>query len=226
MNTRQMVTIGAFVVVLGIIVWQAMGLFGGGGESAPQPAATTNAVAAQQAMGIPQPAKVQKAEPMSEREMQLMQLQQQTEAKYIAALNELQMLKIEKEIAETSKAINAARLDSVKSQKGVVELLTAPAMPTPDYTQALAAQQAGTGQQAAPGGQEVETGAKKPAYTVISVSKVRSQWNAVVGYGGTLYSVSVGDVLRDGSKVVSISNSGVVLDKDGQKMKVSLVPII
>jgi type IV pilus biogenesis protein PilP len=64
-------------------------------------------------------------------------------------------------------------------------------------------------------------------YTVISVSKIENKWNAVVGVQGTLYSVHVGDIIpADGSRVKSISSSGIVLEKKDKERKISLVPII
>jgi hypothetical protein len=62
---------------------------------------------------------------------------------------------------------------------------------------------------------------------VISVSQLQNRWGAVLGYQGNLYSVFSGDVLPpDGSKVISISKSGVILEKNGIRTLVSMVPVI
>lgn len=230
MSTRQKVTIGVFVVVVIVIAWQLIGLL----KSDAPPAATPKAVATnvapgqasmpgQAAMPAPQPAPKPVAAPLSQREIELMRLQQETEAKYIAAINELQMLKVQKDIAETNKEIAAAKLETVTAQKGIVQMLAPPAPPTQaDYAQSLANQTPPNGQQ-----QPATMKAADSNYTVISVSKIQSRWNAVLGYQGNLYNVSVGDVLpTDGSKVVSIDRSGVVLEKNDVTKKISLVSII
>ena len=159
-----------------------------------------------------------------------MQLQQETQAKYVAALNELQMLKVTLEIAETTKNIAAAKLDTVKNQKDTVDILSGPRVPVSPqgYAQGLE----GPSQTVT---QTQTIQAPKPLlvssevnYTVVSVSQLRRKWNAVLGAQGSLYSVTVGDVLpADGSTVLSIDKSGVILGgKDGQQKKLSMVPII
>lgn len=242
MNPRQKITVGVFLVVLIIIIWQVWGLFSGGGSSAPavapaKPGAmagapgTPGAMNARPQMQTPQPVQLaQKPEPLSPREIELMKVQQETQAKYVAALNELQMLKISRDIAETNQAIVAAKLATVTAQKGIVDLLTPKPVPAPpppaSYGAALANP---TGQLPTPPASltpppapEVEV-----SYTVVSVSLLQYKWSAVVGNAGNLYNVSVGDFLPpDRSKVVSISKAGVVLEKNGVRKKISLVPII
>jgi type IV pilus biogenesis protein PilP len=225
MSTRQKVTIGVFVVVIIVVIWQVIGLFKGDSQPAAVPAPTMAGTGQpgmpSQVMPAQPPAPKPAAAPLSQREIELMRLQQETEAKYIAAINELQMLKVQKDIAETNKAIATAKLDTVTAQKGIVQMLEPQAPPpTPaDYAQSL------VNQTASAQGAGVRSG--EVSYTVISVSKTQSRWNAVLGYQGNLYSVAIGDVLpADGSKVISIDRTGVVLEKDDVKKKVSLVSII
>ena len=59
-------------------------------------------------------------------------------------------------------------------------------------------------------------------YVVISVSMQFDRWSAVLGNQGKLYNVSVGDNLSDGSTVVSINKTSVVLSKDDRKRKLSI----
>lgn len=227
-TARQKGIAGAFVVIIAVIIWQIMGLFSGG--STPAPAAHAPSAAGMPNMssgGAPAPAAISKPAALSEREQELMKLQQETEAKYLAALNELQMLKVEKEIAETSKAIAAAKLDTVTAQKGVVDLLTAPSASQLPFGNPPMVQSGPN--TAAP----TTTTAPTPppsaevTYAVISVTQLHAKWNAVLSYHGTLYQVGVGDILPpDSSKVVSIDKSGVVLEKEGARKKVSLVSII
>lgn len=238
MNTRQKVTAAILIIVLIVIIWQVIGLFRGG-KSAPAataPATTTKAPAAHAIPtpqnATPQPAQLtaQQQPAMTEREMQLMRLQEETQAKYVAALNELQMLKISKEIAETNQAISKAKLETVTAEKGIVTLLS-PQVPVgpADYARGLV-NPVTSGNVVRAGATPTATTAPVPAqvnYTVISVSQIQYKWSAVLGYQGRLYSVSTGDILpADGSKVVSIDRTGVVLEKEGDKKKISLVPII
>lgn len=234
-SRKKMITIGAFVVVIGVIGWQVMGLMGGG-SSAPGPAPS----ASQASSGMPGPGSAPQmvtpkqvdnppAPALTEREQELMRLQQQTEAKYLAALNELQMLKIEKEIATTNKDIATARLDTITAQKNVVDLLS-PAAVNPNYAGTLTTPTtSGSGGQVVTSTGGATTGGlpQEITYTVISVTQLESKWAAVLGYQGTLYQVSVGDILPpDGSKVISIDKTSVVVEKDGAQKKISLVPII
>jgi type IV pilus biogenesis protein PilP len=216
MTTRQKITGVIFIVVLIIIGWQGMSLLNST-SSAPPLAVAAN----QQAMAMrapkPMPVVKQPAQ-LTPREMQLMQMQQALEAKYVAAINELQMLKLEREIVENNKAIVAARLDTVALQQKIVNLLTAPSVPPGAYSQGLEGGAAPAQPPQPP---------QQPSYSVVSVSQLQHRWSAVMGYQGHLYQIYVGDIMPpDGSKVIEINKSGVWLSKDNEKRKVSLVPVI
>ncbi|OGT38241.1 MAG: hypothetical protein A3F12_07265 [Gammaproteobacteria bacterium RIFCSPHIGHO2_12_FULL_38_14] len=236
MPARQKATIVVFALVIIILLWQIMGLFGGGGGESAQPIQPDLAAVPGQPQiqgtptqpVAPQPAALPRQAGLTPREMALLKLQQETELKYITAVNELQMLKIERQIAENNKAIMSAKLDTITAQKNIVNLLTVqapPAVPRAAYAQSLGASPAPPPEfvaSAPPSQPEAEV-----SYTVVSVSQIKYKWNAVLGYQGRLYNVTVGDVLpSDGSKVVSIDTSGVVLEKEGVRRKFSLVPII
>lgn len=228
-TTRQKVIAGAFVVIVGIIIWQVMGLFGGGGGGSTVPPAPVNVAGkpgapGQPPMETPKPAEIAKPIAMTEREQQLMLLQQDTEARYLAAINELQMLKIEKDIAETNKAIASAKFDTVTAQKNVVNLLTTPDVPQAAYSGSLVSPTSSSG---APSASAPPTVSTEVTYSVVSITQLQSKWNAVIGARGVLYQVGIGDILPpDSAKVISIDKSGVVLEKDGVRKKVSLVPLI
>jgi len=219
---RQRIIIIILVVVGGFLAWQMKSMFSG---SSADTTAAANKIAANQPpppppMPAPKPADLVKAAPLTEREMQLMQLQQETEAKYVAAINELQMLKIQRDIAETNRAIASAKLDTVSAQKNIVSLL-APEQQPANYSQRLTNPTQGV--PTGPGQQpSIEV-----AYTVISVSEIQGRWSAVLGGQGKLYNVHIGDILPgDNSKVSGINKYGVQLQKDGVVKTVSLVPII
>ena len=127
-----------------------------------------------------------------------------------------------------NQAIAASKLATVTAEKGISDLLT---KPTPMQVSAgeYASKLAGPVRQGESLlGQQMGTAAPvEVQYTVISVSMQLHKWNAVLGYQGKLYNVSIGDVLPvDGAVVVSISRNGVILNKDGKRRKVSLVAAI
>lgn len=231
MTPRQKATALLVVAVIAFLFYQVYGMFGGSSESVPANAAAT----APTPPPAPQVAQLVKEPPMTDREKELMRMQQETQAKYVATLNELQMLRLSLQIAETTKAIMVAKLDTVTAQKGIVDLLAPPtAAPTPEtYAQGLEGK---SGSNIVPvssvtpsttaAQSSSATGSQEISITVVSVSKINNKWNAVLGAGGSLYSVTMGDVLPDGSTVLSIDKSGIILDKNGQQKKVSLVPII
>lgn len=180
-----------------------------------------------------QPAAAIQGNPQSQqaavREAKLKEQQDQQD-KYLATINQLEMLKLQRDIAETNQAISAANLATATADKNIHDLMKPPTAPGPvpagDYAKGLVA----------PGTQPIDTSqapapiAMEPAmvnYVVISVSMQFNKWSAVLGNSGKLYNVSVGDVLPlDGSTVISINKSGVVLRTNGMKRKISLVPVI
>lgn len=248
MTTRQKVTAAFFILILLFLVYQIYEMMGGRTTSAPTPPPKATAAPPMSAAGPvaspPMPAPQTVAPPpkppvISQRELELMKMQQEAEDKYIATLNELQMLKLEQQIAETTRAIMSAKLETVTAQKGIVDLLKPPAPVTPTgYAQGLVTPiPSGTSIQAAPPTQPTiiqapPTQISPPTqpevtYSVISVSQLQNKWNAVLGFQGNLYNVNIGDFLPpDQSKVISIDRSGVVLERNGIKRKISLVPII
>lgn len=228
-NPRKKVTAGVFLLIAFILVWQIAGMFGrsavstGSKDSATAGgsvavAQTTSAAPA--APTIPPPKSAQLAQPpMTDREMALMTLQQETQIKYLEALNELQMLKVSRDIAVTNKDISAAVLDKVQSEKKIVEMLSAPAV-SPALSSTTTTT---TGE-----GQGGPLGQQQVSYSLVSISQVQYRWAAVLAYGGTLYNVHVGDILpTDGATVIAISKDSVTLQqKDGVRKKVTLVSII
>lgn len=221
MDTKKMIKIGVIALIFVVIAWQMMGMFGGGSAeiaSAPQTRANPE---------IPKPATINPPKPapaaMTEREMQLMSMQNELQVKYIAALNELQMLKVQRDIAEANKDIMKAKQDTITSQKKVIDLImssggSGPSMQAPPPS---AAEASAAAQQALPQAPTIGFD-----YVVVSVSNLQGKWTAVLN-GKKLYNVSVGDVLvDDGSVVVSINRSGVTLEKDGKQTKFSMVSVI
>lgn len=270
MTPKQKVMAAVIVIILITIIWQVMGLMGGSNSSESitpipqgQPPATMNAngpkgsapitvgqtTASQQANPQLQAGHTVAQQPaireatLPPAEGQLLELQKKTEEKYVDQLNQLQMLRVQREIAETNQAIATARLATVTAEKNVSDLLTKPSQPVQPVTlQQLAPPQIppGTYDNSALGlgGPPAENVPPPPAttavvippeipYSVVSVSMQFGRWNAILSSQGKLFNVSVGDVLPlDRSVVASISKSGVVLVKGKKRRKVSIVTAI
>ena len=235
MDTKKKVTYAVIAIIVAFLAWQMLGMFSGEGEVAQGTVMKTNPeVPKVTTLLSQQPA--QKQTPMTEREIQLTQLQQETQTKYLAALNDLQMLKVEKEIAETNRDVSKARLEGITAQKGIVDLLTPAKQEVTAATYAQGLEQSGsavattttttTTPTTSSDSSQVKISAGD-SFRVISISRTRGQWMAVLGYSGSLYNVKNGDVLPgDGSVVISIQRDGVQLEKNGVRRMVSLVPII
>lgn len=236
MDNKAMIKLGAAVVIGAVAIWQIISMFGGGDQSAQvasKPQTRPNPEIPKRADLIPKPAASQKA-PMTETEIALLKMQQETQAKYIAALEQLQMALVQKDIATANKDIaNAdrdvmkAKRESVVAQKNILELLSPP-KPTlgmeaggmPATTPA--AQAARNAAAAAAGAQATQN-----EFTVVTVSYTQGKWTAVLAYADKLYSVSVGDALAvDGSTVQTIDRSGVTLDKNGVTRKLTMATVI
>jgi len=239
LTTRQKVMAGLLVVVLLVIFWQLMGLFGGGSNQTITkitPASSTNArtpMSSNQpnstALAMQQGGEYQVRQAPVQVSNQFITREKETEQQYMSKLNELEALKIQRQIAEMNQAIAVAKLATVTAEKGISDILIKPAS-----TQVSAAEYAaGLTNPVRPGEAIVAPQVQQPApptqaqYTVISVTMQLNKWSAVLGYQGKLYDVSVGDVLPiDGSVVEKIFKDGVVLNKDGNKRKISLVSAI
>jgi type IV pilus biogenesis protein PilP len=258
-TTKQKLMAVGVVVILLIVIWQVVDLFGGGsGESPPAPIQngatkpptqmtatmpgtpanpSAPAVGGQAPTGVgqppaiiqPQPAPIQREQTLSGTD--LLRNQQEEQKKYLASVNELQMLKLQRDIAETNQGIAAAKLATATTEQNINNLLTKP-MPAPvpvgEYANRLAAPTAAGMPSGVPGtAPPPEVPANEAAYIVISVSMQLNRWTAVLGYQGKLYNVMIGDVLPvDGWTVASITKEGVILKKDDVKRKISLVPVI
>ncbi len=235
MAPRQKAIIAGVAVIILIILWLSYSMYQNSQPMVVTPTPTTAPIAgAATAPGgmppihTPSQAKLT-TQPMTEREAQLMKIQQETESSYIKAMSELQLLKLNQQFAETNQAIMKAKLETVSAQKKIVDLL---------QTDAERANAAGQGANITPAAMEAamrnmqaqQQLAQQQAianYTVVSVTNLQGQWRAVLGTQGRLFSVKVGDVLPvDGAKVLSISSSGVTVQRNGISKRFSMVPII
>ena len=233
-GTRQKITVIVFIAVLAIIGWQVYSLFEESIPTAPpanqtaaaapkNPSASSAPIAATPPGVTPPhsgPAPVLPKPPiLSAKELELIKLQRQAEERYVTAVNQLQMLKIEREIAETNKSIAAARLATATAEKEMATL----AQPLSNFTQSITTNPSSTG----PISQEISSAATGN-FMVISVSYLQGRWSAVLSSQGKLYQVFVDDILPDNNniKVLEINKSGVILKIGDEKRKISLVPLI
>jgi hypothetical protein len=260
MPTKQKITIAIFVVIVLIIIWQVMGLMG---SSAAPPVAANPSSPAITEMSATAPTGQTGSVPVASGKTGDMQMLQsathstapttvpnapkeeslpkneldKAEETYLSQVNDLEKLKVERQIEEQNQAIAAARLATATAEKSTAELLTKPTPLVADT--AYANQLVNPTRSGTAVGEEIP--ALKPqsvvsalpeetpvvAYSVISVSFQLNKWSAVIGAQGKLYNVSVGDILPlDGSVVTSINKNGVVLQKDKKTRKISLISAI
>lgn len=233
MDSKKIIMLLVILGMFGLVAWQGMEMFGGGGEAPEQAKAKVIPNP-----DIPKPATMSqakaekaKAAPMTEREIQLMQEQQRMQEKYMATLSNLQQLTADLAIAEANKLIMKARQETIESQKKIVTILTPPE-PTKNYSESLSspggtATASSTTGAATTGTQAAQSSPGFGNVTVVSVTNIRGKWNAVVGANGKLYNLSIGDTLpTDGSVVTSISKSGITLTKDDKEVKVAMNTVV
>ncbi len=208
-----------FLMLAIFAVWEIIGLFRGKNAAAAA-APASKPISQLQAQAV-QPAAAKapvirntqsaplKAQPVAESTPPttiVLTQQEQVQSKYVSALNELQMLKIQKEIAETSQAIVAAKLATTTAEKSITNLLSEnEGSKNPPPQPVASPMEAGGG------------------YSVQSVSMEQQQWHAVVRFKDRLYNVTAGDMLPpDRSIVKSIDQRGVTLDTGGMEQRVPL----
>jgi len=245
---RQKVIVVIFLTIAIFVVWELIGLFRGGKDKSSMISPAPSAVAAQapvpksalpksppppvQQMSGPAPhgfmsphlapqqshPEVDTTPPAS---IVLVQ-QEQVQSKYVTALNELQMLKIQKEIAETSQAIVAAKLATATAEKSISDLVAEAENPV--TTNSHTPPPGASSTTIMPPGLPPGVGPDAPgSYSVQSVTMEQDQWHAVVKFKDKLYDVSVGDQLPpDKSLVKAIDQRGVTLDTAGAEQRIPL----
>jgi len=250
---RQKAITGIVVIIAIVVIWQVIGLFRKSTPPAPLPttpvkpmgknpapaasASATQAHATLTPHATPStstsapPASTSTPTPYENK------AQQEMEEKYAAAVNELQMLKITKEIVEANKAIMDAKLATIKTQTGIIEAVKAgtgggtepapqsqaPLPPTPIQPPIYQPAPQQPGLNAPTSAISSIIGASQMNYTVVSVLRSQRKWSAVLSSQGKLYYVSIGDVLSDDSVVSSIDRTGVTLQlKSGMMKRLSL----
>lgn len=254
MPAKQKLMMVVTVIVVFIVIWQVIGLFSSPSSKpattiTPSPATTMSAAApgsattpqpgSTAATAMPRPYGTQPQTMTAPRETPIprestinQEEQDKIEKRYLKQLNDLEQLKIERQIEEMNQAIATAKLATVTAEKSTAELLTKPTPLVPDSAYANQLVSPTRSGSAIEGGEPIppaplEQMAPDVSYNVISVSMQFNKWTAVIGAQGKLYNVSVGDTLPpDGSIVSSINKNGVTLRKDNRTRKISMTTAI
>ncbi len=251
-NTKQKITIALVVVILGFVGWQAMGLIGGGssGSSTPAPAPVKTAATGQPPAANGAPVAAVAPAPSADNtpkqapvqaNAELLKLQQETQAKYVAALNELDMLKLQRSIAETKQAITISTLATATAEKSITDLLTAQVSQMPTSNNNLSNQYSpfaantpnqdasmnpnAQNQGGAPPPPQPKINIQESLYVLRSVAYKSEKWTAIISSGKDVYNVVVGDTLpNDNSVVTGIDKNSVTLLKDKVTRHILFIP--
>jgi type IV pilus biogenesis protein PilP len=234
--------IGVIILVLGVVAWQLFGGSGGGSSTptpTPTPTGKMNASGAGPSMAgggmgmqtpqaVPPPEMTQPKPAIVPVNTEILKMQQQTQADYLASVSKLQMLKIQKEIDETKTAIANAELSRMTAEKSIADLITSKessggsdmgpigGMPSSPFGSPPPASTTTTTPQANPIVVQAVPQIPMVKYNVLSVAYLGHKWTAVLGLDGKTMTVNVGDTLDDGSMVLSISRNKVLLKRDNK----------
>src|SRR5436853_189095 len=135
LTTKQKVIGLVTIVIFIFIIYEIIGLFSGGSSAptpAPMPAVPkqpgkpaasgaqpmmTTTTTVQQGAPPPQVTPVSALTPPPAKDNDFLKIQQQQQQAYLDNINQLQLLKVKREIAETNQAIAAARLATETANK-------------------------------------------------------------------------------------------------------------
>ena len=153
--------------------------------------------------------------------------QEAVQTRYVSALNELQMLKIQKEMAETNQAIVAAKLATATAEKTITDMLAQPEPQQPQFNMGKNGPGGASSTNVMPPPDVQPDAGPNPmaakSFSVQSVSMIQDQWHAVIKYKDDLYDVGVGDILPpDGSVIKTIDQNSVTLESAGVTQKIPL----
>jgi type IV pilus biogenesis protein PilP len=238
MGPKQIVMGLLTVGIVIFIIYEVIGLMGNGGTTATIPAApTTTTVVTNKTMSSnsatpvvvatgqmdasqlpPRPVSVLAPNKLPD----ALKDQDEQQKNYLRSLNQLQLLKIERDIAETNQSIYSARLATETAKKNMLDVITQPNPPTGKSNGPNSQLGENSLEALQPTPIMVKVAPEVPI-TVISVAMRFNRWNAVLQYQNKLLSVSLGDTLADGSRVVSINTRGVTLIKEGKPRRLSMV---
>ena len=259
-NKKQKIMIGVIIVIVLVVLWQVLGgtastpttlsqggpgeakgmSSGGPGGNKSGSVSGNNSAPAQMVSAAPTPDQPRQAPlPVNS---ELMKLQQQTQVDYIASINKLEMLKIQRDIDETKTAIAAAELSRMTAEKSIADLITSRENSGGGDMGPIGGQPNSPFGSPPPGGSATPAPALPAAlppvthaapppvtFNVLSVTYQGHKWTAILAPESkptAMVSVRVGDVLEDGSMVESISRDGVLVKHDNKTKKISIASSI
>lgn len=205
LNHRQKYIAIALTLVLLIICWQIYQMFTSENQSPPIKIAQAPTPKPEQVQQINEPAIIATAEKTLTAE------EQATRQQYLDAVNQLQMLRIKANIAETTKKITADKLETATNEKKIEDLNSSSIISSSSSMSALSS---------FPKADVPPPIIKVIKYRVASVTETKGKWSAIISSHGTLYNVRIGDTLPDdGAKIVAIFKNGVTIEKAGARKR-------
>jgi predicted transcriptional regulator len=206
LDKKQKILIPVTVVVLGILGWQIYGFMGENSAStraaksgAMRPVADSvarvNRVIANNEAGPEASSKP--AAIISEQDKQRLKDVSQSDAEYLKLIQEYQLLQVQRRIAEDTRAIAVAKLETVKAL-------------------AEASKFGGSGNS---GPHTVSMGSMDTDYKLVFTGQEAGQWTATLKMNDQLMDVVTGTTLPDGYKVTAVDGDAVTLQRaDKQKI--------
>jgi hypothetical protein len=197
LDKRQKIILGLVIIAILILIWQLYVIFGGGTSPASVPAGTNtgksaNTVTVNTLKEVTSPTKViQPASPPPE--------MTPTQQKYLSLVNEYQLVEMQRLITQDQAAIAAARAATAASLSKVGE---AGGDMGNLMTNIVSDNQAGD-------------------YELIYTGQDNGEWSATLKRNGQFNDVTTGTTLPNGDKILSVSDSGVLVQEGNIKKLVS-----
>ena len=211
LDTKQKILIPVTVVVLGILGWQLYGLMATDSVATPSVRPTTmsaiNNVAQPRQpipaadMAAPQAVR-QPAAVVSDQDKQRLREISQSDTEYLKLIQEYQLLQVQRRIAEDTRAIAVAKLETVKA---LAETSTF----------------GGSGNL----GSNLSMGKMDGDYKLVFTGQEAGQWTATLKMNDQLMDVVTGTHLPDGYKVMMVDGDSVTLQKADKQKVVSFLGI-
>ena len=199
------------IAVVIIILYMLSGLFSGNSSSGYTPPTATNN------KGSPtvQPqlvANVVQKQSIAKPDILLNNLNEKQMA-YLKAVNDLQMLQLQQQIAQTKQQIAQAELQAAQSNKQLQLIVSPPPPPlfsNPDQSQSV----------------QPPPVAVVPTitYQLEYLANEGGKWQVILSANGSLINATMGTVLPDGSTITNISGTSVTLTLNNQTKVLTIAP--
>jgi hypothetical protein len=225
LSSKQKILLPIFVLAVVYIVWQVYDMFGGGAaqSSTPTPAARSTVAMQTQPMVGPSASQAQAQgqlpATMGQSGPGMQQVQpvpteknvaslaatsaNDDQSQYVQLLNHYQLLKMKRLLLEEEVAISTAQQKIAEMNAKTVSLGGMPDTGVEDMGGYSDSAMAATAPSSSEGG--------SGEYKVVYIDKQGGDWNATLNRKGRFEEVSIGSELADGTQVISIDSSGVVI---------------